>query len=141
MRGPPSGALYLIVSGHAEIRDEGRIVDLPGAGEVFGELSLLSGASPTVSVIAGKDLACLTIDGEVARDVLGTAGGVAFVQASLRRGVLQSLDRETRSLADAISRADTEESAISIARGCPYWRLGRMTRPARDLWAGESDLS
>jgi CBS domain-containing protein len=117
--GPPSAALYVIVAGHAEVRSEGRIVDLPGLGEVFGELSLLSGASPTATVVAGDDLACLTVDGAVAREVLGTAGGVAFVQASLRRGVLQSLDRETRSLADEIERTDDRESAIASARGLP----------------------
>ena len=115
----PSPALYLIRSGHVEIRDGGRLLDQPGAGEVFGELSLLSGTSPTATVVAGEGLVCLAVDGDVAREVLGTAGGVAFVQSSLRRGVLQSLDRDTRSLADTIERADNEEKAIAAAREIP----------------------
>jgi CBS domain-containing protein len=117
--GPPSPALYLIRSGHVEIREGGRLVDQPGAGEVFGELSLLSGTSPTATVVAGEELICLTVGGEVAREVLGTAGGVAFVQSSLRRGVLRSLERETRSLADTIERADHQEAAIVAAREIP----------------------
>jgi signal-transduction protein with cAMP-binding, CBS, and nucleotidyltransferase domain len=117
--GSPSAALYLIQSGNAEIREGGRLLDQPGAGEVFGELSLLSGAPPTATVVAGDGLVCLVVDGDVARDVLGTAGGVAFVRSSQRRGVLQSLDRETRSLADTIGRADQEEAAIAAAREIP----------------------
>jgi len=118
--GAPSTGLYLITAGSAEVRDAHRLVDEPGAGEVFGELSLLSGAGPTVTVTAGKDhLVCLVVDGEVAREVLGTAGGVAFVQASLRRGVLRSVDRDTGSLADSIEAAGDETEAIEKARELP----------------------
>lgn len=117
--GPASTALFVIRSGHVQIRDHNRIVDQPGPGEVFGELSLLSGAQPTATVVAGEDLVCLVVDGEVARHVLGTAGGVAFVQSSLRRGLLQSLDRETRSLADAIEEAADDQEAIAVARELP----------------------
>jgi len=118
--GAPSRELYLIGSGSAEVRDAHRLLDEPGAGEVFGELSLLSGAGPTATVTAGKDdLVCLVVDGVVAREVLGTAGGVAFVQASLRRGVLQSVDRDTRSLAESIEAAGDETEAIDKARELP----------------------
>ncbi len=117
--GSASTALFVIRSGHVQIRDHNRIVDQPGPGEVFGELSLLSGAQPTATVVAGEDLVCLVVDGEVARDVLGTAGGVAFVQSSLRRGVLQSLERETRSLAETIEEAANDDEAIAAARELP----------------------
>jgi signal-transduction protein with cAMP-binding, CBS, and nucleotidyltransferase domain len=117
--GPPSPALYLIRSGHVEIREGGRLVDQPGAGEVFGELSLLTGAPPTATVVAGNELVCLAVGGDVAREVLGTAGGVAFVQSSLRRGVLRSLDRETRSLAATIEVAENQEAAVAAAREIP----------------------
>src|SRR5438128_9449385 len=45
--GPPSTGLYLIRSGRAQVRDQGRLIDEPGPGEVFGELSLLTGSGPT----------------------------------------------------------------------------------------------
>lgn len=113
--GPASDALYVIGSGTAEILDGTRLIDEPGVGQAFGELSLLSGARPTATVRAGPDLVCLVVDGEVARRVLSTAGGVAFVQSSLRRGVLQSLEREPRSLARAIETAVDREAAIDAA--------------------------
>ena len=108
-----------IRTGSVEILDHGRLVDQPGAGEVFGELSLLSGAEPTATVVAGNDLTCLVVDGEVARQALGTAGGIAFVQSSLRRGVLQSLDRESGSLAETIEEAGDEQAAIAAVRELP----------------------
>jgi CBS domain-containing protein len=122
--GPASTALFLIRSGHVQIRDHQRLVDQPGPGEVFGELSLLSGAQPTATVVAGEDLVCLVVDGDVARHVLGTAGGVAFVQSSLRRGLLQSLDRETGSLADTIEEAANDDEAIAAARELPQLACG-----------------
>ena len=117
--GAPSTALYLVSAGHVEIRDGGSLIDQPGAGEVFGELSLLSGASPMVTVLAGDETVCLVVDGAVAREVLGTAGGVAFVQSSLRRGLLHSLDREPSSLAGEIESASDTETAIAAARRIP----------------------
>ena len=69
--------------------------------------------------MAGDELVCLAVGGDVAREVLGTVGGVAFVQSSLRRGVLRSLDRETRSLATTIEGAGNEEAAIVAAREIP----------------------
>ena len=122
--GRASEALYVIRSGTAEIWSGPRLIDEPGAGEVFGELSLLSGAQPTATVRAGKDLACLVIDGDVARRVLGTAGGVAFVQASLRRGVLQSLAREPRSLQEEILVAPDRQSAVEAAMRIPQMACG-----------------
>jgi CBS domain-containing protein len=44
---------------------------------------------------------------------------VAFVQSSLRRGLLQTLDREPVSLADTIAVAASRDEAIAAARGLP----------------------
>src|SRR5262245_37621991 len=114
--GAPSPALYVILEGSVQVRDRDRLLDQPGPGEVFGELSLLSGTGPTATVIAGEGLVCLAVDGGVAREVLGTAGGVAFVQASLRRGILQSLERDTPSLVARIEAAEDEEATIAVGR-------------------------
>jgi CBS domain-containing protein len=43
--GDPASFLYVIHSGSVEIRDEGRVVDVPSEGEVFGKLSLVTGSS------------------------------------------------------------------------------------------------
>ena len=128
--GPASAALFVIREGSVEIRDRDRLVDMPGPGEVFGELSLLSGAEPTATVVAGNGLVCLSVDGEVARHVLVTAGGVAFVQSSLRRGLLMSLDREPKSLADTVAGAADAAEAIAAARELPQFVCGLVDNGA-----------
>src|SRR5262245_7468558 len=112
--GAPSEALYLISAGTARVLDGSRLLDEPGAGEVFGELSLLAGMGPTATVRAGPDgMTCLVVDGDVARDVLGTAGGIAFVEASLRRGVLRTFEHEPGTLAADVDGATTESEAVA----------------------------
>ncbi len=101
------------------IRVDGQLVDAPGPGEVFGELSLLAGSAPTATVRASEDVECLLLDRAAASSVLGTSGGVAFVQASLKRSLSQALDTDGRSLVEAISRADDEAGAIAAARELP----------------------
>lgn len=117
--GEPAGHLYLIRTGHVEIRVDGRLIDLPGPGEIFGELSLLAGSPPTATVRASDEIECLLLDRAAATSVLGTAGGVSFVQASLRRGLSQSLDTDGRSLTEAIEKADSETSAVAAGRELP----------------------
>jgi len=118
--GAPSTALYLISSGTAQVLDGEELLDAPGPGEVFGELSLLAGMGPTATVRAGPDgMTCLVVDGDVARDVLGTAGGIAFVEASLRRGVLRGFDHEPGTLAADIDAAQSEAAAIATGVALP----------------------
>jgi signal-transduction protein with cAMP-binding, CBS, and nucleotidyltransferase domain len=117
--GEPASNLYVIRSGHVEVRVDGQLVDLPGPGEVFGELSMLAGSAPTASVRASDDVECFLLDRGAAASVLGTAGGVSFVQASLRRGLSRSLDSGGRSLIEAIEHAQDETAAVAAARELP----------------------
>ena len=106
-------------SGHVEIRKDGLLLDMPGPGEVFGELSLVSGGSPVATVRASEDVECLLVDRSAAELVLGTGGGVAFVQASLRRSLSGSLDTDGQSLVASIENADDEETAVAAVRDLP----------------------
>ena len=117
--GAPAAGLYVIRTGHVEIRADGLLLDMPGPSEVFGELSLVSGAPPTATVRASEEVECLLIDRSAAESVLGTGSGVAFVQASLRRSVSRSLDTDGRSLVEAIENADDEEAAVAALRELP----------------------
>jgi CBS domain-containing protein len=87
--GEPARFLYVVRKGAVEILDEGRVVDLMGEGEVFGAWSLLAGIGPTASVRAHQDVLCYLIEQELAEEVLGTAGGIAFVLASLQRRIVR----------------------------------------------------
>ena len=117
--GAPAAGLYVIRTGHVEVRADGLLVDMPGPGEVFGELSLVSGGPPTATVRANEEVGCLLIDRSAAELVLGTGGGVVFVQASLRRSLSRSLDTDGRSLVEAIENTDDREAAIAALRELP----------------------
>ena len=117
--GAPAAGLFVIRTGHVEVRADGLLLDMPGPGEVFGELSLVSGAPPTATVRASEEVECLLIDGSAAAMALGTGGGVAFVQASLRRTISRSLDTNGRTLVAAIENADDREAAVAALRELP----------------------
>jgi CBS domain-containing protein len=59
----PAGAepldhLYVIRTGAVEILDRGRVVDLLGPGDTFGQVSVLSGLPPELSGRAAEDTLC-----------------------------------------------------------------------------------
>lgn len=117
--GAPAPGLYVVRTGHVEIRKDGLLLDMPGPGEVFGELSLVSGGSPAATVRASEEVECLLVEPSAATMVLGTGSGVAFVQASLRRSMSGSLDTDGRSLVESIENADDEEAAVAVVRALP----------------------
>jgi len=65
----PGGTMYVIRSGRAEVffnDDTGEriVLENPGPGEVFGEISFLDGGGRTASVLATEDLDALAVDRE-----------------------------------------------------------------------------
>ncbi|GIV00600.1 MAG: hypothetical protein KatS3mg014_2215 [Actinomycetota bacterium] len=83
--GQPSTQLYVVRKGVVEILDDGIVIDELGEGEVFGMWSLLGHIAPTATVRAREDTLCYLIGAEVAREILSTRAGAAFVVASFRR--------------------------------------------------------
>lgn len=59
--GDPATLLYLIVSGHAGVEQDGRKVGSMGPGEFFGELALIEEHGRTATVVAEDELDCLLI--------------------------------------------------------------------------------
>jgi uncharacterized membrane protein len=65
----PGGTMYVIRSGRVEVffnDDTGEriVLENPGPGEVFGEISFLDGGGRTASVLAVEDLEALAVDRE-----------------------------------------------------------------------------
>ncbi|MFL5798309.1 MAG: cyclic nucleotide-binding domain-containing protein [Actinomycetota bacterium] len=58
--GEPARALYLVRRGEVEVLDDGRLLDLLGEGEVFGDLSLLTGLAPTATIRTHDDTLSVT---------------------------------------------------------------------------------
>ncbi len=85
--GAPAANLYIVRDGMVEIVDDNRVIDELREGEVFGMWSLLGQVAPAASVRAAEDTMCYLVAPEVAKDVLQTSAGVAFVAASVRRRI------------------------------------------------------
>jgi len=67
--------LYIIIKGEAEVRvatpdGAGRVVSTLRAGQVFGEMGLLTGAPRNATVTAVADTVCYRLDKDVFKDVL-----------------------------------------------------------------------
>jgi CRP-like cAMP-binding protein len=61
-QGDPATRLYVIVSGHARVEQEGRgAVGTMGPGEFFGELALIEEHGRTATIVAEDELTCLLI--------------------------------------------------------------------------------
>jgi hypothetical protein len=79
--GEPAGSLFVIREGIAYLLDEDRVIDHLEQGEVFG-ISVLSGMGPALSVRARTPIACYLIEPELAREVMGSAAGLAYLTAA-----------------------------------------------------------
>ena len=83
--GEPAAYLYIVRKGAVEILDQGRVLDLIGEGETFGELSLISGQGPVASVRTAEDTLCYLIPRDLAQELLQGASGARFLASVARR--------------------------------------------------------
>ena len=93
--GEPARALYVIRKGAVELLDDGRLIDLLGEGEVFGQFSLMAGQGPTLTVRSHEDTLCYLIKPSLADQILGSSAGLSFVIGSMRRRI-QSASEHAR---------------------------------------------
>ena len=59
--GGPGDGFFVVETGEAEVRVEGRKRATLGAGDYFGEIALLLGSDRTATVIATTDLRCYAL--------------------------------------------------------------------------------
>ena len=83
--GVPASALWVLLTGSMDLLHEGEVIQVLEPGECFGHPSLLTGMAPAFSVRAREDSSCAVFDASVARRVLGTEAGAAYVAASMRK--------------------------------------------------------
>jgi CBS domain-containing protein len=79
----PVEHLWVIRSGAVELVHDGRILDLLGEGELFGQASMLSGLPTGFEARAAEDTLCYRIAAEIAREPLAAPAGLRFVARSL----------------------------------------------------------
>jgi CBS domain-containing protein len=83
--GMPAAALWVLLSGSMDLLHEGEVIQVLEPGECFGHPSLLTGMAPAFSVRAREPSRCAVLSAEVARHVLGTEAGAAYVATSMRK--------------------------------------------------------
>ena len=144
--GAPADALYVIRKGAVELLDDGMVLDLLGEGEMFGQFSLLGGASPTATVRAQEDTLCYLIGAEAADELLGTRTGRTFVLGTFRdrllrrseAGRMRSTDGRYRPLSELIRRAivqaPPETSVADAAATMAAQRVSSLLVPMREGW-------
>ena len=79
----PIEYLRVVRSGAVEIVSDGKLLDLLGEGELFGQASMLSGFPTGFSARAGEDTVCYRIRAEAAESLLAAPEGLRFVARSL----------------------------------------------------------
>ncbi len=85
--GNGAACLFLMVSGHAAVWSHGKVVELPGAGELFGEEQILGPASPTRVTLLG-DATALAMPAATVLSALEYSPALA-------RALLQNLSRRS----------------------------------------------
>jgi CBS domain-containing protein len=79
----PVGHLRVVRSGAVELVLDGRVLDLQGVGELFGQASMLSGLPAGFTARAEQDTVCYRIPADVVRGLLGRPEALQFVTRTL----------------------------------------------------------
>jgi CBS domain-containing protein len=104
----PVEHLRVVRSGAVELVLDGRVLDLLGVGELFGQASMLSGLPTGFTARAQQDTVCLRVPADVAREPLGRPQALRFLTRSLlERGRLRD-----EQAPDATAAADQPVSAL-----------------------------
>jgi CRP/FNR family cyclic AMP-dependent transcriptional regulator len=151
--GDPGSRMYVIVSGAVRIekRVGSRTMTLAvlGAGEAFGEMALLEGATRSATAVVDRPSRILEIDEAAFEDLVRNNGEVALRLLRRLSGRLREANRQIRNFlsVDAMSRAVEVLRALSGPPGDDGFRevppevgpdrLERRVAPLRDepdLW-------
>jgi CRP-like cAMP-binding protein len=85
-------AMYAIVSGSAEVIQDGSLIRTLGPGDVFGEIAVLSGGRRTASVTATTPMKLVAV---MNRDVWRLESDHPDAAVALRRTIADCLARES----------------------------------------------
>lgn len=69
-QGRSGGEFFIVLSGEAEVRHDGAVVNTMKAGDHFGEIALLDNGPRTATVVARTPMRCLVLSPRQFQDVL-----------------------------------------------------------------------
>ena len=93
-QGKPGTEAYVLVSGQATAKRNGRKVITFGPGDIMGELSLFDHGPRTATITADTDLDVLLIDARHFTAMIDELPSVAHKVLSVLAGRLRTLDRQ-----------------------------------------------
>lgn len=80
----PAGYAFVIRTGHAELIDNGRVIDVLGPGDMFGIPSMLTDLPPGLDVRASEELLAYRIGAEAMLPLFAGRAGLRFLGATVR---------------------------------------------------------
>lgn len=83
---------FVIRTGQAELRSQGRVVDLLGPGDLFGLPSMLTAMPPGLDVVAAEDLLVYRIGSDAMLALLSGRSGLRFLGETVRERSLRDSD-------------------------------------------------
>jgi CBS domain-containing protein len=110
----PVEHLRVVRSGAVEFVHHGRVLDLLGPGELFGQASMLSGLPTGFEARAAEDTVCYRISADVGRELLAAPAGLRFVARSLLEAPPDVL-----AVAGAPARDAANQPVGALIRGDP----------------------
>ena len=90
--GRSGGEFFIILSGEAEVKRSGSVIETLRAGDYFGEIALLDNGPRTATVVAKKPTRCLVLSPNQFQDVLYQDPAIAVM-------MLHTVVRRLRALA------------------------------------------
>ena len=133
--GEPARFLYMVRRGAVEVLEAGEVVDIEGEGEVFGFVSLLTGASPLVTIRAHEDVICYLIDRDIGEEIMSSRRGMVFLASAFRRRDVRALEHVVRAAVD-----DEEEPVSALVRRRPLsLPADASIRQAAEMMANERE--
>lgn len=115
-----SAHAYVLRTGHAELTDGGRVIDVVGPGDVVGLPSMLTDLPPGLDVRAAEDLLVYRIDADAMLPVLSGRSGLGFVAETVRnraptwRADDQQGELASPALSDIARPAVVVEATVSL---------------------------
>jgi CRP-like cAMP-binding protein len=84
---------YVVLEGHAKVTRRGKTIKRLGPGDFFGEMSILTSAPRSASVVAETPMECLTLSAANLRSVLMDEPAIAVRMLSTLAQRLSDADR------------------------------------------------
>jgi CBS domain-containing protein len=117
---------YVLRTGHAELIDGGRVIDVVGPGDVVGLPSMLTDLPPGLDVRAAEDLLVYRVDADAMLPLLSGRSGLRFVAENVRSRTEPWRADDRLGEPDSPPLADIARPAVVIDETVPLGDVVRL---------------